>query len=752
MNYLKINFKESYKEFILFLKSNDFTKAIILVLGIIVPIGIGIYVGYFEIGLALALGALLSSPSDVTGSFRNRNFGILLSALFAVIASLIGGFLNPLDWITIPILGVIMFAFSYFAVYGFRASLISFSGLFALVLSFANISNVLEFYERALFIGLGGIWYLFLTVIYHKINPKAETEQFLSQGLDLTSKYLEIRGKLWDSNSNREELQKRILELQADLNVNHEKLREILITSRKSSGSSNFERKRLLIFIQLIDILELAMANPVDYEKMDEILSKHPEKRQLFQTLTFEMASRMKHISESLLQSKKLNSTNLLKEYLHKIKKHIDNVSTLEEIGSLEGSILLKNLYDYQCKQVEKIIKVERILSNKDFKDLSFLKSVDAQRFISHQEYDLNILSENFSLKSAIFKHSLRLALVVMVGFTIGAYFSLQNAYWILLTIIVIMRPNYGLTKERSKQRILGTLIGGVIATGIVLLIQDTKVYAVLGILSLVIAFSMVQRNYKTSATFITLSVVFIYALLKPDVLNVIQYRIIDTIIGAGLAAIGNAILWPSWEYFSINSVIGESLKANKEYLFSIQKYYQEKGAVPTSYKLSRKRAFLASGNLSTAFQRMTQEPKSKQMHLDKFYEVVVLNHTFLSSIASMGTYIQNHPTTKASNYFNDYIEGISHNLNIANGLITEKGYAETLDSNNRIEAQHYFDQRFESLNSTSEETESNNELQGISNTEQLQEAQLITSQLKWLFSLSEKIIKRVSIIELEKE
>lgn len=749
---MKINFKESYKESILFFKSTDFTKAIILALGIVVPIGIGLIVDYFEIGLALALGALLSSPSDVTGSFRNRNFGILLSAVFAVIASLIGGFLNPLDWITIPILGGIMFAFSYFAVYGFRASLISFSGLFALVLSFANISNALEFYERALLIGLGGIWYLLLTVIWHKINPKAETEQFLSQGLDLTSKYLEIRAKLWDSNSNREELQKHILELQADLNVNHETLREILISSRKSSGSSNYERKRLLIFIQLIDILELAMANPVDYEKMDEILSKHPEKRQLFQTLTFEMASRLKHISDFLLDSKGLETNNVLEEYLQEIKVIIDEGTSTEEIGVSEGSILLKNLYDYQCKQVEKIVKVERILNNKDLMELSFVKNLDAQRFISHQEYDLNILSENFSLKSAIFKHSLRLALVVMVGYTVGAYFSVQNPYWILLTIIVIMRPNYGLTKQRSKQRILGTLIGGAIATGIVLLIQNTTVYAVLGILSLVIAFSMVQRNYKTSATFITLSVVFIYALLQPDVLNVIQFRIIDTVIGAGLAALGNAILWPSWEYFSINSVIGESLNANKEYLFSIQKYYQEKGAVPTSYKLSRKRAFLASGNLSTAFQRMTQEPKSKQMHLDKFYEVVVLNHTFLSSLASMGTYIQNHPTTKASIYFNNYIEGISHNLNIANGLIAEKEYAEPLDANNRIEAQDYFDNRFASLNKSPEEIDSNYTFENISNTEQLQEAHLITAQLKWLYSLSEKIINRVSKIEIAKD
>ncbi len=752
MNYLKFNFKDSYKEFILFLKSTDFTKAIILALGITIPIGVGIYVNYFEVGLALALGALLSSPSDVTGSFRNKNFGILLSALFAVVASLIGGFLNPSDLVTIPVLGIIMFAFSYFSVYGFRASLISFSGLFALVLSFANISETLQFYERAFLIGLGGLWYLLLTIFWHKINPKAQTEQFLSQGFNLISQYLTIRGQLLDAKTDREILQKKLLDLQAEINTNHETLRDILISSRKASGNSNYERKRLLIFIQLIEIMELAMANPVDYEKMDDILFSYPEKMQLFKKLIFAMSTRMKDISEIFLGSKDIGNSNVLEEYLEKLRAHIKTITLSDEIETLENSILLTNLFNYQYKQVEKIHKIERILSDKGVKDITFLKRIDAQRFISHQEYDLKILLENFSLKSAIFKHSLRLAFVVMIGYGVGAYFSLQNAYWILLTIIVIMRPNYGLTKQRSKQRIFGTLIGGAIATGIVLLIQDITVYAILAILSLVIAFSMVQRNYKTSATFITLSVVFIYALLKPDVLSVIQYRIIDTIIGAGLAALGNALLWPSWEYLSIDTVIRDSLNANKEYLLSIQKYYQEKGTVPTTYKLARKKAFLATGNLSTAFQRMTQEPKSKQLHLDKFYEVVVLNHTFLSSLASMGTYIQNHPTTSASTYFNDYIEAISHNLNIANGLIEEKEYAETLDSSNRIEAQHYFEDRFHTINKENGGQENSKEDLLFGNTAQLQEVQLITSQLKWLHALSEKIIKRISKIEFPKE
>jgi uncharacterized membrane protein YccC len=752
LKYPSIDFKEFYNESLLFLKSTDFTKAMIMGLGISLPIIAGVYLGEMEIGLAIAVGALLGSPSDVAGNFRNKSFGILLSALFAVVASLAGGLLNFSVWITIPIVGLLMFLFSYFSVYGFRASLISFSGLFALVLSFANISNVLEFYERAILIGLGGVWYLLLTIIWHKINPKAQTEQLLSQGLDLTSNYLKLRGELLAPNSDREILQGKLLDLQANLNVNHETLRDTLISSRKTSGSSIYQRKRLLIFIQLVDILELAMANPVNYEKMDEILSKYPEKIKLFQQLIFDMASRINHISETFLQSKKISSSNLLEDCLQKIRDQIVSMDVSKDDESLENSILLKNLYDYQHKQVEKINKVERILSDKEFKDLNFIKSTEAQSFIVHQEYDLKILTENFSLKSAIFKHSLRLALVVMIGFAIGAYFSLQNTYWILLTIIVIMRPNYGLTKQRSKQRIIGTLIGGAIATGIVLLIQNTTVYAVLAFCNLVLAFSMVQRNYKTSATFITLSVVFIYALLTPDVISVIQFRVVDTIIGAGLAAIGNLILWPSWEILGIKTILGASLRANKEYLLTIQKYYQEKGSLPTSYKLSRKAAFLATGNLSMAFQRMTQEPKSKQLHLDKFYELVVLNNTLLSSLASLGTYIQNHPTTKASNYFNSYIEGIAHNLNIAESLISKNDYSKTLDSFNREEAQNYFEQRFESINMNIKENESNNDSSDMSNTHQLQEVQLVTAQLKWLYSLSEKIIKRISLIPFPKD
>src|SRR5690606_30172360 len=132
---------------------------------------------------------------------------------------------------------------------------------------------------------------------------------------------------------------------------------------------------------------------------------------------------------------------------------------------------------------------------------------------LTKQKYDLEVLVENFNLRSPIFKHSLRLGAMTMIGYGVGMLFAVQNPYWILLTLIVIMRPTFGLTKTRSKERTLGTLIGGALAVGIVLLTQNPTVYGILAIVSLVIAFSMVQRNYKAAATLITLRVVVIYHL-----------------------------------------------------------------------------------------------------------------------------------------------------------------------------------------------------------------------------------------------
>lgn len=741
---MKITFTEHYNQFRAFLKSTDLSKALLLGAAITFPIIIGFYTGWVEYGMALALGALLCSSSDVSGSTRHKNIGIVLSAILVVLVSLAGGFLNFNTWFSLPLLGVIMFSISYLAVFGFRASLIAFSGLFAMVLSFADPGEDVQFYEQALLMGAGGLLYLFLNLLLQVLNPRRQTDQYLSETIVLTGKYIETRGNLITGDQDRNDLQRKLIDLQNELSQKHETLRDILISARKNSGNSAYQRKRLLVFIHLVDVMEVALANPVNYEKLDRLMQNDREIVYDFQNLILLMAARLEEFSRNILHDHRIPEEKVLIEMVKKLQLKIDEYRGSNSENTVEGHIMLQNLLDYQESQLQKIIKIERLLIQKEIGEIGLLKRDDMSRFITPQDYDPKILLENLSFNSSIFKHSLRLAVVVMVGFAIGEFFELQNAYWILLTIIVIMRPTYGLTKTRSKQRTLGTLIGAAIAIGIVLLTQDPVLYSILAIISLITAFAMVQKNYKTSAIFITLSVVFIYALLEPNVLSVIRYRVIDTVIGAGLATIGNILLWPSWEIFGIRSVIGESVLANKNYLNEISKFYINKGKVTTAYKLARKEAFLKMGNLSSAFQRMTQEPKSKQKNLDKIFEVVVLNHSVLSSLASLGTYIQDHPTTKASTHFQNYIITIDSQLERILELLNSGEITQVIEKEPKDKAEAFFDKRLNTFREKNIlESSSQEHIEG------LQEAQLVYEQLRWLMDLATKMEKKAGKISI---
>jgi hypothetical protein len=59
-----------------------------------------------------------------------------------------------------------------------------------------------------------------------------------------------------------------------------------------------------------------------------------------------------------------------------------------------------------------------------------------------------------------------------------------------------------------------------------------------------------------------------------------------------------------------------ERFKMNKEYLLATQELYQDPSKHKLSYSLARKEV-LAISNLNAAFQRLTQDPKSKQKNFN---------------------------------------------------------------------------------------------------------------------------------------
>lgn len=724
-----------------FFKSADFYKAFVLTVAILIVLVISLRLGHLEIGLSLTMGMFICAPANVPGSNRHRIIGILTATLVGMVATIIISFAAISLWLLIPALGVLVFLISFISVYGFRASLVSFSGLLAIILSFAHPQTGTDIFVHAGLIGLGGLWYLIFSHLSHLLIHKKHTEQLMAECMALTAQYLKTWGELTLEKEDKDALQKQLFVLQTDINTKHETLREILLSSRRSSGQSNFSRRQVLIFIELIDILELAIANLTNLHKIHEVFEKHPDAIKPFINLIIEMSFQLDYLSKVIGDNKPLIVNKSIDTLLQQAEQSIGNYK--EVIKSPEARdevLLLQNSYVYLEKQAQKIEVIQKVMNNLFEKDQLWLRNKDSAKFITQQDYDWKTFTESLNFKSPIFKHSLRLTITVLVGFAIGVAFSFQNSYWILLTIIVILRPGYGLTKQRSKHRIYGTLIGATIAVGVVFITQNPNVYGVLATVTFMLAFSLVQKNYKYSAIFITLNIVFVYALIKPDAFNVIQFRVLDTLTGAALAIIANLFFWPSWEFLNIQTFIGETIDANRLYLKEIDSYYHHKNNADPSYKLSRKKAFLAIGNLNAAFQRMTQEPKSRQKDMAKIYEIVVLNHTFLSLAASLGTYIRHHKTTEASRHFETYISSICGNLEMAFNLLNKKEISDEPPKGKLKEARKYLDDKYGQLaEQYTMETSGGGQEKSVMPL-YLQEIKLISDQLKWLYTISENL------------
>jgi hypothetical protein len=146
----------------------------------------------------------------------------------------------------------------------------------------------------------------------------------------------------------------------------------------------------------------------------------------------------------------------------------------------------------------------------------------------------------------------------------------------------------------------------------------------------------------------------------------------------------------------------------------------------------------------------LTQDPKSKQTAFQLIYEIVTLNQTMVSAIASIGSFIGNHRTTAASVEFNVLIKKIANTLQLSfdsleNAHLQKKVAEETAEN-----AEEKLLGKYQDLSNLRDENirQGNTELD-TDTLHALQEAYLITNHMAWLKSLSENLKKATERYQL---
>ncbi len=725
-----------FDKLILKLGDNQFYNAIKITFTAIVAFFIFYNSADFTAAFTVTLGALLCAPIDISSNFKHKIIGLLLVTLLIPIISFSLTYTYAYFILFSIIFCVFVFLSAFISLFGHRANLLSFTLLLTISLSFIHHDKPEMVLTNCLYLLLGGLFYTLISILFYFIKPNRYINLEVAECIEITGEYLELRSKLWAKDADREKINRQMLEKQIRINELHENIREYLVYNKARTLNSNNNRKLLVALSSLVEILELAMANTFNHKEFIEFFKDDEAILMEYKSLANHFSVTLKSLAFHIKTNKKHHSTGSLANDFKKLKLRINEYVKNQNISVYdENAVNVNNLLFYADKQIEKIKGLERVYKERVNADELRGKYRDLEKFFTPEHYRLKTFTDHFNFKSSTFRYALRITLTMLAGLIIGKVFSFENAYWILLTIVVIMRPGYGLTKQRSTQRVIGTIIGGILGIIALILVDNNIILTVLAIISMLCGYWLSATDYKIGVTFVTFYVILIYGLLTDNAESQLIYRILDTVIGALLAFFATRFVWPTWELYTMNIHLENSLRAIKFYIIEVKYYYIKKGEPTTSYKLARKNAFIEVGNLMASFQRMIQEPKRKQLNRVELYELTVLSQTLVSSAASIGTYIQFHKTTEASKAFKLVMDYINNNLSQA---------LQNLDFDAEITSDTEEDYKI-SMSQLKAIRRQEVEVMDIDDAlkiQKLEESQLIIDQLIWMSNLSEKIEK----------
>src|SRR5580693_5222818 len=143
---------------------------------------------------------------------------------------------------------------------------------------------------------------------------------------------------------------------------------------------------------------------------------------------------------------------------------------------------------------------------------------------------------------------TLRLMTCVGVAAVVSEVLPVQRSYWVLLTVAIVFKPDYGSVFARALQRGIGTIVGAVAGAVLLVLVHGTWLLIPLTVLAALLPYGR-SRNYGLLATFLTPLVVVLIDLLSPIGWRLAEDRLIDSLIGCAIALVIGFAPWPMMWY-----------------------------------------------------------------------------------------------------------------------------------------------------------------------------------------------------------
>lgn len=587
-----------------------------------------------------SIGALCTSLMDQPSPLRHKFNEMMASALLCPLVALLVGLCSPYDhWLNLMLI-LITFVTSMMVAYGKKTMPLQFAALFMMILTVQAELTAAQALQHAAVVLGGGLAYVAYSMCVSWFLRRRIKQQVLAEALFELARYVEIKACFYDTQINLHEQFNALVRQQIRLADSQQASRDLIL--RTDPGETDAVLVR--IHYSMLDLYEMILSTHTDYALLRRHFADH-EVLAALHDIVARAADDIGALAYDVTRKRAAAAAPIsYDDELHAIEMTLQSMEAEAAVGhgASEALVVLRSSW-VKVRDLIEMIGLLRASTLPGQTNVPVRAAGDMTPFMTQQRYEWRLLVSHLRWDSPVFRFALRLSLAVAASLVVAAHLPYEShAYWLILSIVVILKPSFSMTRQRRTDRVIGTLIGCVLAAAILRLVQAPV--ALIGFLFIasVAAPAFLTVKYRYTAIAVSTRALLQIHLISPADDQVIAERLLDTVIGAAIATLFSFVL-PSWEYRSLPQLMRSVLRANQAYIAASRDLLQGKTKGDYVYRLARKRFMESLAGLSSGLVRMLDEPQSKQRAVEEINEFVVQNYLVVAHVAAIRLLMRHH-------------------------------------------------------------------------------------------------------------
>ncbi|MCF6507061.1 FUSC family protein [Blastococcus sp. MG754426] len=213
---------------------------------------------------------------------------------------------------------------------------------------------------------------------------------------------------------------------------------------------------------------------------------------------------------------------------------------------------------------------------------------------------------------------AVRLALCMTVAEIARQYLPIERPYWVLLTVAIVLKPDFGSVFTRAVQRGAGTLLGVLLGSALLAVLpRDGWVLLALACAAGVLPWAR-DASFGLFSVFQTPLIILLLDLAMPGGPGLVGARLLDTLIGCAIVLVFGYLLWPQTWRAPLDEALREAARALDAFVEAAFT------GSPTERRRARRRSYRALTELQTQLQRRLAEPPPISTRAAAWWPVIV--------------------------------------------------------------------------------------------------------------------------------